>query len=504
MFGSERYVDKWKPILEHQDLPNISDPYRRAITTVMLENQEKANREIAEQYSGGGSFLTETAANATGANISNWDPVLISLVRRAMPNLIAYDIIGVQPMSGPTGLVFAMRSKYTSQSGTEALYNEAQTQFSGIGMHQGDPSGFPTAEITLDAATGTSSTAFSYDAITGTLKAGDRLYTEAYGGDYVGTVSTIGSITADGAFDANAAVVAADNAVLYARSLTGEPMSTAAGESLGNTGDDFAEMAFSIDKTSVTAKTRALKAEYTMELSQDLKAIHGLDAEAELGNIISAEILAEINREIIRTVNTKAILGAQQADIAAKGTYNLHLDSDGRWHNERYKGMMIHLEREANQIAKDTRRGKGNFVLCSSDVATALASTGAMNYSSHLSTDLNVDDTGNTFAGVLNGKMKVYIDPYAQLDYVTVGYRGTSPYDAGLFYCPYVPLVMVRAVGEEDFQPRIGFKTRYGMIANPFAQGTTKLAENAGTAADRANVYYRIFGVSNLLNNYIS
>ena len=502
MFGSERYVDKWKPILEHQDLPEISDPYRRAITTVMLENQEKANREIAEQYSGGGSFLTETAANATGANISNWDPVLISLVRRAMPNLIAYDIIGVQPMSGPTGLVFAMRSKYTSQGGTEALFNEAQSQFSGIGAHTGDSSSLNNAAVTLNAATATNANTFSYDAVSGTLNVGDELWTSQDStGVLVGTVATVGDDSGtDGTFTANASVVVGDNGVLYARTI-GRPMSTAAGESLGNTGDDFAEMAFSIDKTSVTAKTRALKAEYTMELSQDLKAIHGLDAEAELGNIISAEILAEINREIIRTVNTKAQLGCQQAGINSAGTYNLHEDSDGRWHNERYKGMLIHLEREANQIAKDTRRGKGNFVLCSSDVATALASTGAMNYATHLSTDLNVDDTGNTFAGVLNGKMKVYIDPYSTIDYVTVGYRGTSPYDAGLFYCPYVPLVMVRAVGEEDFQPRIGFKTRYGMIANPFAQGTTKLAENAGIAADRANVYYRIFGISNLLSN---
>ncbi len=425
MFNSEQLQKKWAPILEHKDMPGIKDNYRKAITAIILENQEKALREERAQS----SFLTETAANATagGVNpIANWDPVLISLVRRAMPNLIAYDIAGVQPMSGPTGLVFAMKSRYTTQGGTEALFNEADTSFSGTGSHSG----------------------------------------------------------------------ASDGSGAY-----GEGLSTAAGEALGSgsTGaGDFNELAFSIEKTTVTAKTRALKAEYTMELAQDLKAIHGLDAESELSNILSTEILAEINREVIRTINAKAKAGAQQSNIASPGTFNLLSDSDGRWNVERFKGLLVQIDREANVIAKETRRGKGNFVLVSSDVATALAASGALDYAPALSTSLEIDDTGNTFAGVLNGRIKVYIDPYATTDYVTVGFRGTNPYDAGMFYCPYVPLTMVRAVDPGSFQPKIGFKTRYGMVANPFAE-TNVLA--SGTGSDNSNRYFRNFLVSNILEN---
>ena len=437
MFNSEQIQEKWAPILEHSELPSIQDNYKKSVTAVLLENQEKALREERA----GMGFMTETAANATTGgtgNMANWDPVLISLVRRAMPNLMAYDVAGVQPMSGPTGLIFAMKSKYTSPGGTEALFDEANTGFSGNGT--------------------------------------------ANGGDSSSVAGTTGTDTtpADGVEDTFA---------------VGAGMATAAGEALGNTGDAFAQMAFSIEKTSVTAKTRALKAEYTMELAQDLKAIHGLDAESELANILSAEILAEINREVIRTINVKAKLGAQTTNVAAAGTFDVETDSDGRWSVEKFKGLIVQIEREANQIAKDTRRGKGNFIICSSDVASALTAAGMLDYTPALAANLNVDDTGSTFAGVLNGRTKVYIDPYAGRDYVTVGYRGTNPYDAGLFYAPYVPLTMVRAVGENDFQPRIGFKTRYGMVANPFAGG----ASASETGTNRANQYYRIFAVENIL-----
>ena len=437
MFNSEQSMEKWAPILEHSELPNIQDNYKKSVTAVLLENQETALRE--ERASMG--FMTETAANATTGgtgNMANWDPVLISLVRRAMPNLMAYDVAGVQPMSGPTGLIFAMKSKYTSQGGDEALFDEANAGFSGDGTANGSDSS------SVPGTTGTDTT------------------------------------PADGIEDTFA---------------VGTGMATAAGEALGNTGNDFGEMAFSIEKTSVTAKTRALKAEYTMELAQDLKAIHGLDAESELANILSAEILAEINREVIRTINVKAKLGAQTSNVAAAGTFDVETDSDGRWSVEKFKGLIVQIEREANAIAKDTRRGKGNFIICSSDVASALTAAGMLDYTPALAANLNVDDTGSTFAGVLNGRTKVYIDPYAGRDYVTVGYRGTNPYDAGLFYAPYVPLTMVRAVGEEDFQPRIGFKTRYGMVANPFAGG----ASASETGTNRANQYYRIFAVENIL-----
>ena len=419
MFNAEKIQEKWAPILEHADLPEIKDGYRKAVTAMVLENQEKAMQEERSHQT---FQLNETAANATGAGVSNWDPILISLVRRAMPNLMAYDIAGVQPMSGPTGLIFAMKSRYTAQNGTEAMgLDEVNSSFSGAGTQGGN----------------------------------DPFATYGFG--------------------------------------TG--MSTAAGEALGTTGGDFAEMAFSIEKATVTAKTRALKAEYTMELAQDLKAVHGLDAESELANILSAEILAEINREVIRTINTKAKLGALQANTVNNGIFDLETDADGRWSAEKYKGLLMQIEREANVIAKETRRGKGNFVVCSSDVASALAAAGVLDYTPALATNLNVDDTGNTFAGVLNGRMKVYIDPYAAVDYVTVGYRGTSAYDAGLFYCPYVPLTMVRAVGENSFQPKIGFKTRYGMVANPFVGA----APASDTGADRGNQYYRIFRVDGIM-----
>lgn len=444
MFNSESLQKKWAPILEHKDLPAIRDNYRKAVTAVILEQQERALREERAQSTY--QAITETAANATAGgtgNLANWDPILISLVRRSMPNLIAYDIAGVQPMSGPTGLIFAMKSKYSTQGGTEALFDEANSGFSGDGTaNAGSSSSLP------------------------------------------GT-------------DSNTDTIADDFA-------TGRAMTTATAEGLGSGSSgagSFGEMAFSIEKATVTARSRALKAEYTMELAQDLKAVHGLDAESELANILSAEILAEINREVIRTINVKAILGAQSTNITSAGTFSLKTDADGRWNVEKFKGLLVQIEREANQIAKATRRGKGNFILCSSDVATALAAAGVLDYAPALSTTLEVDDTGNTFAGVLNGRTKVYIDPYATVDYVNVGYRGTNPYDAGLFYAPYVPLTMVRAVGQSDFQPRIGFKTRYGMVANPFAEATVSGTQtNNGLGNNRANRYFRIFKVADLLD----
>ena len=443
MFNADaKLMEKWGPVLDHDSAPGIQDKYRKAVTARLLENQEVALRE--ERAQAQGNFISEAAAanNVGDANIGTFDPVLISLVRRAMPNLIAYDIAGVQPMSGPTGLIFAMKSKYTSQGGTEAFMDEANTAFSGTGTQQAGPTG-------LEGVTDTDTD--------GTI------------GDEAEIAHTFGS-----------------------------GLATDAAERLGigETGDgSFGEMAFEIEKATVTAKSRALKAEYTMELAQDLKAIHGLDAEGELANILSAEILAEINREVVRTIYAKANLGAQQSDLTTNGIFDLNADSDGRWSVERYKGLIMQIEREANKIAKDTRRGKGNFVVVSSDVASALAAAGMLDYTPALSTDLNVDDTGNTFAGVLNGRVKVYVDPYATEDFACVGYRGANPYDAGIFYCPYVPLTMVKAVGENDFQPRMGFKTRYGMIANPF------VGANAGNdaGANRSNQYFRIFKVNNIL-----
>ncbi|MDC0061221.1 ATP-binding protein [bacterium] len=444
MFNADKnLVEKWTPVLDHEDAPSIGDKHKRAVTARLLENQEIA---LQESRAHSDFQINETAANATGSSISNFDPVLISLVRRAMPNLIAYDIAGVQPMNGPTGLIFAMKSKYSTQGGTEALFNEADTDFSGTGTHQADPTGLVGVADSGDAGTSIA--------------------------DEADTVSTFGS-----------------------------GMTTAAGEAKGthvpgsaiSSANQFGEMAFSIEKAQVLANSRALKAEYTMELAQDLKAIHGLDAEGELANILSSEILAEINREMVRTILTKAKIGALQASVALKGVFNVNTDSDGRWMVERFKGLIMQLEREANVIAKETRRGKGNFVLCSSDVASALAAAGLLDYTPALSTDLNVDDTGNTFAGVLNGRLKVYIDPYATGDFACVGYRGSNPYDAGIFYCPYVPLTMVKAIGENDFQPRIGFKTRYGMQQNPFV-GT---ATGAGT--NRVNPYFRLFRVDGIM-----
>ena len=424
-------IEKWSPVLNEESAGKITDHHRKAVTAAILENQERA---MIEERSASQGFLTETPTNATGAGVNNWDPVLISLVRRAMPNLMAYDVCGVQPMSGPTGLIFAMKSRYSAQDGTEALFNEADSAFSG--------------------SAGSSQTSDS------------------------------------------SGMSGFDPALQTGRELdaAGRPMGTSVAESLGNTGPDFAEMGFSIEKQSVVAKSRALKAEYSLELAQDLKAIHGLDAETELANILSTEILAEINREVIRTINTQAVLGAQQASVAQNGVFDLTSDADGRWSAEKFKGLVIQLDREANEIAKTTRRGKGNVVICSSDVATALAASGQLDY--QVGAGLSVDDTGNTFAGTLNGKMKVYIDPYATTDYVTVGYKGANAYDAGVFYCPYVPLQMVKAVGENDFQPRIGFKTRYGMAANPFVSpaGEQNIAATAGI-----NTYYRIMRVDNLM-----
>jgi hypothetical protein len=445
MYLSETHEKKWQPVLEHPDLPEIKDTYRRAVTSVILENQERASKEDQ-------AFLNEAApTNATGSSIANWDPILISLVRRAMPNLIAYDIAGVQPMTGPTGLIFAMRSRYTSQTGNEAMFDEADTDFSGRNAAGSSVDGYST--------------------------------TANSGG--------------------NPAVLNDGSPGTY---TTGTAMTTAAAEALGDaSGNAFAEMAFSIEKSTVTAKSRALKAEYTMELAQDLKAIHGLDAETELANILSAEILAEINREVVRTIYTNAEKGAA-VNTTTAGIFDLDTDSNGRWSVERFKGLMFQLERDANRIAQRTRRGKGNMIICSSDVASALQMAGVLDYTPALNNNLNVDDTGNTFAGVLNGRFKVYIDPYsansAAKQYYVVGYKGTSPYDAGMFYCPYVPLQMVRAVGQDTFQPKIGFKTRYGLIANPFAEtgaisGAATAVNDAGSA--NSNRYYQRVQVANLM-----
>ena len=435
--------NKWQPIIEHADLPDIGDSHKKAVTAVCLENTEKSLKE--DQGFGPASLLEAAPTNATGSSIDNYDPVLISLVRRAMPNLVAYDLVGVQPMTGPTGLIFAMRSRYTSQSGDEAFYNEANTGFS--------------TQV-------------------------DDVANTAPGGAEAGNVGTQPT----------------GNSTSY--NFAGG-MTTAKAEALGDSGSNaFAEMAFSIEKISVTAESRALKAEYSMELAQDLKAIHGLDAETELANILSTEILAEINREIVRTVNLVAVDGAQQ-NVATAGSFDLDVDSNGRWMVEKFKGLMFQIEREANEIARGTRRGKGNIMLCSSDVASALQMAGVLDYTPALnSNNLQVDDTGNTFAGVLNGRIRVFIDPYfapsSGVHYMTVGYKGSSAFDAGLFYCPYVPLQMVRAVGENTFQPKIGFKTRYGVVENPFARGTDALSA-AGALDDNANKYYRRVLVKNIM-----
>ena len=447
MYLSESLQKKWEGVLDHPDLAPIKDPYRKAVTAVILENQAQEMQKTS-------GMLYETGAptnsmgstsggfgggNAAAGPVAGFDPILISLVRRSLPNLIAYDVCGVQPMTGPTGLIFAMRTKYSGQSGTEAFYNEANTGFSGLGT------------------------------------SGNNAFAE-------------GSLPTE-VFTNNAAAVGA--------------MTTARAEALGDgaAANAFQEMAFSIEKVTVTAKTRALKAEYSMELAQDLKAVHGLDAETELANILSTEILAEINREVIRTVYASAKIGAQVGTTTA-GIFNLDTDSNGRWMVEKIKGLAFQIEREANTIAKTTRRGKGNIMICSSDVASALAMAGILDYNSALQSQvsLTVDDTGNTFAGTIFGRIKVYIDPYFPAnfnsEFAVVGYKGTNAYDAGLFYCPYVPLQMVRAVDTGTFQPKIGFKTRYGLVANPFAEGTT---QGLGALNTQANNYYRGFRINNLM-----
>ena len=438
----DKLIEKWAPVLNEESAGSIKDHHRKAVTAAILENQEIAFNEEA--------MLTEAAPTNNTTNAANWNPVLIALVRRAMPNLMAYDMCGVQPMSGPTGLIFAMKSTYETtkagvSAGDEAFFDEAAVGFSGDSATTGNGTAGPSGLVGL----------------------------------------------ADGN---------ADSSIDNERSgpYAGDPYTTGEAEALGSTGGEaFAEMGFTIEKATVTAKSRALKAEYSLELAQDLKAIHGLDAETELANILSTEIMAEINREVIRTVNSQAKTGAATGNTALNGVFNLQTDADGRWSVEKFKGLILQIEREANVIAKETRRGKGNFMICSSDVASALAASGMLDYAPAMSTNLQVDDTGNTFAGVLNGRMRVYIDPYATGNYITVGYKGTNPYDAGLFYCPYVPLTMVRAVGEDTFQPKIGFKTRYGMVSNPFVGASP----SSGLAAAKSNQYYRIFRVDDILGS---
>ena len=477
MFQSEQLVEKWKPLLEYEGLDKIEDNHKRSVTAVLLENQEKFLRE-SQSFQDNGSLLNEAApTNSAGSNppgfsgtatatgpVAGFDPVLISLIRRSMPNLVAYDLAGVQPMSGPTGLIFAMRSKYNVQAGPEAFYKEADSAFSGMNADLDNTAGF-----------GNTSVGF-------------------------GTTGQVGT---------NPSVLNPTSSATSTDYNVGQGMKTSAAEALGTSGSPaFNQMAFSIEKVTVTARSRALKAEYSLELAQDLKAIHGLNAEAELANILSTEILAEINREVIRSIYKVAEQGAV-SNTATAGIFDLDIDSNGRWSVEKFKGLLFQIERDANAIAQRTRRGKGNIILCSADVASALTMAGVLDYTPALNANLNVDDTGNTFAGVLQGKYRVYIDPYAaNLDvsgntqtnngnqYYVVGYKGSSPYDAGLFYCPYVPLQMVRAVGENSFQPKIGFKTRYGMVENPFSQGLT---QGSGVLTENANRYYRRVAVKNLM-----
>ena len=433
---NEQIRQKWAPVISHPDLPEIADSHKKMVTAMVLENTERALRESAA--AGAHQQLlseqpTNTIGDNFGSNIAGFDPILISLVRRTLPNLMAYDVCGVQPMTGPTGLIFALTSQYAANTThpydtgewSEAMYDEADTSYSGTGTHGGASDG------------------------SGTRGTGDT---------------------------------------------------TANAETKGTSGNEFGEMAMKIEKVTVTAKSRALKADYSLELAQDLKAVHGLDAEAELSNILAAEILAEINREVIRTINWAAVSGSQ-GTVASNGTFDLDVDASGRWSVEKFKGLMFHIEREANKVAKDTRRGKANLIICSSDVASALQMAGVLDYTPALnSNSLAVDDTGNTFAGVLNGRFRVYVDPYATTNYMTIGYKGAGAFDAGMFYCPYVPLQMVRAVDQDTFQPKIGFKTRYGMVENPFAhsvQGTPAVSDGAFTA--NSNAYYRNSLVANLL-----
>ena len=462
MPSNEVLQEKWSPLLNYDGLDPIKDAHRKAVTAQLLENQEIALREEKE-------FLHEAAptnsvgnggfTSSGGQTVAGFDPVLISLIRRAMPNLVAYDLAGVQPMTGPTGLIFAMRSRFSTQDGTEALFNEPNTSFSSQNN-------------------------------SGNL-------TNGFSGGSVGFGTTGGTGLTDASNPAALNPQGSQTAVTYP---TGQGMRTDDAEKMGDaTSNAFNEMAFSIEKVTVTAKSRALKAEYSLELAQDLKAIHGLNAEAELANILSTEILAEINREVIRTIYKVAESGAQ-TNVATAGAFDLDTDSNGRWSVEKFKGLIFQIERDANAIAQRTRRGKGNMILCSADVASALTMAGVLDYTPALNANLNVDDTGNTFAGVLAGKFRVYIDPFAANlaadQYYVAGYKGTSPYDAGLFYCPYVPLQMVRAVGQDTFQPKIGFKTRYGIVANPFAEGTTV---GAGALTSNANRYYRRVKVQNLM-----
>ncbi len=475
MFQSERLQEKWAPLLNYEGLDPIRDSHRKAVTAVLLENQERFLREQSAFSEGG--FLTEAPTMSTSGGgagnagfggdatasgpVAGFDPVLISLIRRSMPNLVAYDLAGVQPMTGPTGLIFAMRSRYGTDraTGTETFYDEVNTAFSG------------------QNASGT-----------------------ATQGDYTGEASdgaSVGFGTTTNQAGTNPGLLNPDGQLAY---TTGQGMQTTDSEALGQEGGpQFNEMNFSIEKVLVEAKSRALKAEYSLELAQDLKAIHGLNAEAELANILSTEILSEINREVIRTIYKVAKPGAQ-ANVATAGAFDLDVDSNGRWSVEKFKGLLFQIERDANAIAQQTRRGKGNVIMCSADVASALSMAGVLDYTPALNANLNVDDTGNTFAGVLLGKFRVYIDPYAanvsSNQYYVVGYKGSSPYDAGLFYCPYVPLQMVRAVGENSFQPKIGFKTRYGLVANPFAEGG---AQGLGRITASSNVYYRRVQVRNLM-----
>ena len=456
---------KWRPLMEAEGVSPIADSHKYNVTVQLLENQE---RESLKNSTGGYSTPTllgeASPTNAVvdgsgGGQMDTFDPVLISMIRRAAPKMIAYDICGVQPMTGPTGLIFAMRSQYADDGSTkqpasneaarrEAFFDEADSNVSGSANNN----------------------------IGGAVSRGAEL------GNTTGTGTTATDPTA--------------RATNYSAR---QGLLTAAAEGLGTDGNAFSEMAFSIEKVSVEAKSRALKAEYTMELAQDLKAVHGLDAEQELANILSTEVLAEINREVVRTINVIAKSGASD-NVANAGTFDLDVDANGRWMVERFKGMMFQLEREANAIAKATRRGRGNIVVCSSDVASALNQAGLLDHTPALSNSLNVDDTGSTFVGVLQGQYKVFIDPYfdtnSGLHYFNMGYKGANAYDAGLFYCPYVSLQLVRAIGEDTFQPKIGFKTRYGMVANPYAEGTTR---GSGVLTADSNQYYRFVTIKNLM-----
>ena len=517
MFNTEQSEQKWAPVLDHADAPAFKDNYRRSVTAALLENQQKALKEER-------AMLAE-ADLGTGA-IQNFDPILISLVRRAMPNLIAYDIAGVQPMSGPTGLIFALKPKFTStatnsgvSAGDDALYGGAVGGVSNAptlavdGTNTASSAGYLlTATLSATTVSSAATTLTLTAAVTG-INIGDLIFGPAGSAAIVPGTRISGvsgtTLTIDTALATSLAASSTLTIINIAPTTAGfsgnqttsvnPPLTTSAGEQLG-AGLGFAEAGFDIEKTVVTANTRALKASYTMELAQDLKAVHGLDAESELANILSSEILFEINREIVNTINDKAVKGLKWNTLqSTAAVFDVRTDADGRWAAERYKSLHMAIELEANQIAKETRRGKGNFILCSSNVASALAAAGSLDYAPALSTKLEVDDTGNTFAGVLNGRIKVYIDPYAFNDYITVGYRGTNPYDAGIFYAPYVPLTMVRAIDPSTFQPRIAFKTRYGVVANPFVQqvnANSNAATQAGVSG--TNFYYRTFGVRNI------